>query len=461
MVLKALLFVSFLILTSLFADTSLTDAEFRGEAKAKITFLEKQNAELKTKLDSLEDKQKSVEEYKDILNQQNSRISDISLYITSFGILIAIMTIGATIFGYFSVKSHAKEEARASAQAEINELKIEFDKIVKNAKEELEKIAEIHSDYVKQKELMKGKDIKEYSETNGDKEGLNGALQYALYKAQTYQDYNSWFDVAMFALKLKDRKAIEYWENAISVATNDLSKSVAIMNKGATFGQLTEYQKAIETYDDFLRRFSETENENIQEQIGNALLNKGLVQVRLNEQQKAIETYDNFLEKFSDTQNIKMQEQSAMALLSKGFAQGQLVQNQKAIETYEELVRRFGNSQNQKIKESIAQALLNLFELQVIENKIFNTDMIVKFQEYAKNNQQSLLKFKMIQIMKNALTEAQTDMINKLKQEFSDTSFGSWGWKELDTWADKLQDIEAKERVQKTIEIFRNWDKEE
>lgn len=418
MLLKALLLISFLTLTSLFADTSSTDAEFRGEAKAKITFLEKQNVELKTKLDSLEDKQKSVEEYKDILNQQNSRISDISLYITSFGILIAIMTIGATIFGYFSVKSHAKEEARASAQAEINELKIEFDKIVKNAKEELEKIAEIHNDYVKQKELMKGKDIKEYSETNGDKEGLNGALQYALYKAQTYQDYNNWFDVAMFALKLKDEKAIEYWENAISVATDDLSKSVAIMNKGATFGQLTEYEKAIETYDDFLRRFSETENESIQEQIGNALLNKG-------------------------------------------FAQGQLVQNQKAIETYEELIRRFGNNQNQKIKKSIAEALLNLFELQLIENKVFNKDLILQFQEYAKDNQQFLLKLKMIQTVKNALTEVQTDMINKLKQEFSDTSFGSWSWKELDIWADKLQDIDVKERVQKTIEIFRKWDKKE
>lgn len=452
MILKSLLFISLLTLSSLFADTSLTDAEFRGEAKAKITFLEKQNDELKTKLDSLGDKQKSVEEYKDILNQQNSRISDISLYITIFGIFIAIMTIGATIFGYFSVKSHAKEEARESAQAEINELKIEFNKIVQNAKEELERIAATHNDYVKQKELMKGKDIKAYSETDGDKEGLNGALQYALYQAEMNNDYSNWFDAAMLASKLKDPKSIDYWDNALKIVKNDVSKVRALINKAMTLGEFHYEKEEIEIYNNILQKYGDSEDNNIKQIIAAVFVKKGYRLGEMQKQDDAISVYDELFKKYANTTNEAIKENLAIAHTNKGIELNAKGQEDLAKFEYLEAIR---------YKADYLDAYPNLFEIQLIQNQEWDIGLIQQYLEYTKNNKQGKLKFKMLETVKNALNEEQSHNIEQLKDEFSDTNFGNWGWKELNTWAEKLEDEKAKKRVQQTIEVFENWNKKE
>jgi len=461
MALKALLFASLLTLTSLLADTSSTDAEFRGEAKAKITFLEKQNTELKTKLDSLEDKQKNVEEYKNIIDRQDKRIDDVNAKMawaaeksSSLANIIGLWAIIATFISiaipvYFTFKWKIEAEEKSK----------ELDQLVIKGKEELIKLAQEHDEFLNQKDLMKGKDIKEYSETDGDQAGLNGAFQYALYKAQTYPDFKTWFDVAMLALKLKDEKATDYWDNTINVATNDLSRSIAIINKGATFGMFKKYNKVIETYDYFLEKFGHTKNEKIQVYIANALVGKGIAQEQfLQSKQKAIETYNYALEKFGHSKNEKINIPISQALLHKGMLQVEVLESiPKATETYIELIEKFGDSKNNKIIQQIISALLNLFELQLIENKPFDAKMIQKLKDYANENKQPFIKYKMMEIVRNARTKDQSLMIDQLKKEFPNVSFGDWSWKELDRWSEKLEDVEVKVRIKKTIEAFKNW----
>lgn len=477
MALKSLLFVSLLTLISLFADTSLIDAEFRGEAKAKITFLEKQNVELKTKLDSLEDKQKSVEEYKAIIDRQDKRVEDVNAKMASvsektswlaiivglWAIVATFISIGLPLYLTFRWKKEVSEEAKETAKMEINELKAEFEVTVQEAKDELHKLTETHNYYIKEKELMKGKDISEYSKTNGgDREGLKGAFQYALYQAEIKNDYSNWFDVAMLALKIKDEKAIDYWDNAINIATDDLSKSLAIMNKGSTFGILKKYDKVIETYDYLIDNFGHNQNEKIQVFVANALLGKGISQEQLPEsKQKAIETYDHLLNKFNHTSNEKINEAIAQALLHKGMLQVDVFKSiEDASKTYKKLIKKFENCKNEKIIKQIASACLNLCELQLIENKPFDNQILCVIN-YINDHKQEKLKFKMLETVKSALKEEQPHNIEQLKQEFSDANLENWSWKELDTWAEKLEDEEVKKRVQQTIEVFKNWNKKE
>jgi len=467
MALKTLLFISLLTFTFLFADTSSTDAEFRGEAKAKITFLEKQNAELKAKLDSLEDKQKSVEEYKAIIDRQDKRVEDVNAkmawaaekssslanIIGIWAIMATFISIGLPLYLTFKWKKEVTEEAKETAQIEINELKDEFELTVQKAKDELHQITETHNYYIKEKELMKDKDVSKYSKTNGgDIEGLKGAFQYALYQAEMNNDYSNWFDAAMLASKLKDPKSIDYWDNALKVVQNDVSRVRSLINKAMTLGELNYENKEIEIYNNILQKYSNSEDNNIQESIADTLLKKGYRLGEMKKQDDAISVYDELFKKYANTTNEAIKENLAIAHTNKAIELSDKGQENLAILEYLEAIR---------YNADCIDACLNLFELQLIQNQEWDINLVKQYLESIKNNKQENLEFKMLQTVKNALQEDQTYNIEQLKDEFSDIDFGDWSWKELKIWAEKLEDAKVKARVQQTIEVFENWNKKE
>lgn len=443
---KALLLVSLLTLTSLFADTSLTDAEFRGEAKAKIIFLEKQNTELKTKLESLEDKQKSVEEYKAIIDRQDKRIEDINTKMASvsektswlaiiIGCLTFLIGLGGIIFPYVMYKQNKKsqEEAKEDIKLWKEITKKEFDLELKSFKEhsisvqkELDDTIELLKDEAKQsiedirKNMIKNQvaPIQKHSE-NFALDKLAETLQKKPMVDYTFDDWNS---LAFDAYgKGKNENAVFYWTKAIELGSpTEINIAETLIQKGHSLNEIKDYNKALEAFNEVLNRFNEhNSNEAIQEQI-------------------------------------------AIALLNKGFTLGLMHDSSVAMGTYNELIKRFKESQNQIIQEQVAQALVNLFEcLLIINFQELDNENIQLFTQCAKNDKDLLLQFKMLQTVKNSLQEDQTLLVEQLKDEFSDNGFEDWSWKELDTWAERLEDKDTKKRVQKTIEAFKNWNQKE
>ena len=393
MELKALLFVSLLTLTSLFADTSTTDAEFRGEAKAKITFLEKQNVEIKIKLDSLEDKQKSVEEYKNIIDRQDKRVEDVNSKMSVAGVIVAflaiIIGIGGVVFPIVLFRQNTKiqEQAKSDIVLWKEKTKKEFD-------EELEKFKQ-HAN-TKTEEITQEAEnvhkIREKIEQSSDISKLGNDISSEEQELASYESQK-------LATKAKKTSS---WKDYITSA------------------KLSFFAK---NYGDALRSINEALHE---------------------------------LKKIENTEAIK--EQIVKALVNKGVTLGQLDKSEEAIKVYDELFHTFKDTSNEAIKEQIANALLNIFEYLLINNQEWNDEQIKLYKQYTKDNKQLLLEFKMLKILKNALEKEQIHVIEQLKDKFSDTDFGDWNWKELERWVITLQG-EQKERVQKAIEVFKNWNK--
>lgn len=446
MALKALLFISLLTLTSLFADTSSTDAEFRGEAKAKITFLEKQNVELKTKLESLEDKQKSVEEYKAIIDRQDKRVEDVNAKMSSvsektswlaiiIGCLTFLIGLGGIIFPYAMYKQNKKsqEEAKEDIKLWKDITKKEFDLELKSFKEHsisAQKELDDTIDFLKDKAKQSIEDIRKNMIKNQITPIYKHSENLALDKlAETLQkkpmvDYtfDDWNSLAFDAYdKGKNEDAVFYWTKAIELGSpTEINIAETLIQKGHSLSEIKDYNKALDAFNEVLYRFNE------------------------------------------HSSNEAMQEQIAIALLNKGFILGLMHDSTVAMGTYNELIERFKESQNRIIQEQVAQALVNLFEcLLIINFQELDNENIQLFTQCAKNDKDFLLQFKMLQVVKNAFQEDQTYSIEQLKDEFSDTDFGDWSWKELKRWAEKLEDKEAQKRVQQTIEVFENWNKKE
>ena len=59
--------------------------------------------------------------------------------------------------------------------------------------------------------------------------------------------------------------------------------------------------------------------------------------------------------------------------------------------------------------------------------------------------------------MSKALTSNPTEEIEQILNKFNNVKLDEFHWAELDTWANNLEDIEAKERVLRLIEQFKNW----
>lgn len=483
MALKSLLFVSLLTLTSLFADTSSTDAEFRGEAKAKITFLEKQNTELKAKLDSLEDKQKSVEEYKAIIDRQDKRVEDVNAKMawaaekTSWlAVIVGVLTLFAGFVGFMTYRQNEKAKEEAKKDIEFwkektkHDFKIQFEEELINLKKHTHKVkSEVNEDKEKIKQILADIDLasieKRKNFTPEEQELArkeSRIIAKEVYKEELDDDIVStkYIESAKLAYVMKNYgDAIINIDKALMLIKNENIKAKTLLLKGIILNDQNEKEKAIQVFDEFLDKFENSQNIGLEESIATALFNKAFILGENKEHEESIQIYSILLDRFKYNPNEAIQLKIALSLYNIGFNYGKMNQHHKAFKIYNELLQLFQKNQQKAIQEIIHKVFVSITEIELVQNEEWKADEFESYLECVKSNKQSLLLLKMLQTIHNALQEDQTYSIEQLKQELLGTNFGNWSWKELDTWAEKLEDEEAKKRVQQTIEIFKNWDK--
>lgn len=442
------------------------DSEFRGEAKAKIEMLQHQNDELKTKIDSLDDKVKSVDTYKDQIQEVNTHVD------RSINILAIVLALSG-VLGYFSVKSRAKDEAREAAKEWFKENSNDLTKQIQELTT-LKNVAKVkteeHHHYLQKsrEDIEKAKEgIIRNLKSSNEKVNIvsssgNLISDEAEFIRQTKPQnkylFDDWDTLAFDLYENKKYEEAKYhWEKAIELGNPTEEEYVnAQYMIGHTFEKLGEEQKAITTYDELLTRFFTSQSQTIEIVIANAFVSKGYTLSKIREYDKEINTYDMLFRRFPGKQPLEIEEPLSKALANKGVSLGDLKKYEEAIAVYEEHFIRFkGKHDSSLIKENLIGTLLNLFELQVVTSKLFDENKVEYFRQIA--TKRDLLVFEVLEIIRGSLQCEQSQKIQKAKEDFADIEIENWSWQELFNWANGFSDLDAKERVLNTIEVFRNW----
>ncbi len=176
--------------------------------------------------------------------------------------------------------------------------------------------------------------------------------------------------------------------------------------------------------------------------------------------EEAIEVYDEVIKRFEDSKNSSVLEQVSKALVNKGVRLGQMGKSEEAIEVYDEVVKRFEDSKDNSILEQVAKALVNKKETNLILNKANSKEDLELFFKLSKNNKNELIMYKMLTILERAKDFKIDNKIEEWKKEFKDTSIiENWSFSELKDWANSFEDKEVKERLLRYIDIFENHNK--
>ena len=106
----------------------------------------------------------------------------------------------------------------------------------------------------------------------------------------------------------------------------------------------------------FMASCSKTSSNAKQEQEAMALYKKGIELGNLHYDEKALDAYNELIRNFEDSKDQEIQQQVAEALLNKGVELGNLHYDERARATYNELIRNFKDSKDPKIQQQVAQA---------------------------------------------------------------------------------------------------------
>ena len=148
----------------------------------------------------------------------------------------------------------------------------------------------------------------------------------------------------------------------------------ALFNKGVSLGTLSRIKEALATYDELLSRFSQSREQDVQEQVARALINRGVLESALQERLARSpasqgvtlgslgSTHDPsaFFDQASDptqpTATTEQPKQGVEAQVAKGMALGD---TKAAIVVYDDVVGHYGRSVDTNVLKYVAEALIN------------------------------------------------------------------------------------------------------
>lgn len=365
-----LLFLGCLIAlsTSLWA---IDDGEFRGETKAKIEILQKQNEQSNSKIDSLE---KDIrDEYKTATDRQNERIGDIESH---FNIFLTILGILAALASYMTFKRSKElalnevkewlEKNGASIKTEMTKFETELETFKKQAKEATDQ----HNNYLTQskekiEEIQKSM-LQEDMTTSPknaltpDNSSLEEAISYILSKPQNTYNFDDWNTLAFYSYQQnKFDDALYHWRKVVEANEAPLeAKAQTLFNIAITLKILNRNEEEITTYTDLITSFKQTNNPIIKEHVAKALFNLGVRLGQLNKIEQEIETYDQLFQEYSNEENSVYQELIVNALVNKAIRLSQLNRHDEEVAIYNEFLEKYANDPTEVMQINVAKILV-------------------------------------------------------------------------------------------------------
>ncbi|WP_417327600.1 tetratricopeptide repeat protein, partial [Halarcobacter sp.] len=219
--------------------------------------------------------QKELKEYvnKDDLqreiNYQNNRIDDINSSVDRLSIIVSIsiglfgvLITGIVIFFAFKFERIARFKAEEEVKSWIDEKAQKvFNNIIEKSKKELEEKAE--------KELLNIK-----NETNDKIDEFIDGLKNRNDLKRKEKNYKETFKLVIENYKDNNiEKAITNIKDAIQLAENEKDTIQSLFTHALLLEQLNRSEEAIEVYDEIVKRFENSEDNSILEQVASALVN--------------------------------------------------------------------------------------------------------------------------------------------------------------------------------------------
>lgn len=393
-----------------------------------------------------------LEKTKDIIERQDIRLNDLNFYFFWYGILITILLFIISYISYKFTSNEAKDIVNNWIEKNkdriLEPIKNEGNDLLKNIRKEADLLLQDYQLIMKNHNLQNELDSKEKEIL----EKVNILLESKETKNYTFNDWNSKF--LDYFYKNEFSNALKAIDNAISITTNEVEIAVSLFNKALTLSKLEKFEEEINVYNELIKRFENSKENIILEQISKALYNKSVILRKLGKLKEALEVSEQLIKMFKNSKENNILVQVANILVNKGFIFGILGKLKESLEVYDELIERFKDSKEKNILEQLSRALINKIEINLIlgnKNSKENFNLI-------KENKQYLIQFEMLEIFDKAKNSNQDNEIEKWQIKYKDTKLGDWSFDELKTWAKTLEN-DAKERILRYIDIFENHNK--
>lgn len=318
------------------------------------------------------------------LDTQNAHIDQnlslLGIVLAVFGLVLPL----AGLAGYFSVAQKAKKEAQNEAQREAkltandwfeahaSELQSRLDAL-QFTLQQLEGQAESNFNSHLQR-VQDGADlaIKGMQQSvskptiyktvisEGAATALSEAAIAATNKPESTYTFRDWNNRAFDAYRKGDKeRAASFWRDAAGVdfATPE-EISQALLNVGAVLTDLKRYDEAIASYDEYIRRFDDSETKDIRLGVITALSQKAACLSLIKRYEESISVCDIILKRLDQYETLTGSEQVARALVHKAMGLEGIKRNEEALEVCENFIKRFDHDQTPEIRK-LYIALLN------------------------------------------------------------------------------------------------------
>lgn len=381
----------------------------RDEREKKIENLEEDIKKLEEKFNKSDVDKKELDGK---IERNKAVVDNLNTFLTIYGILITILLALGSFATYKVSLRNAEEGAEKASRNWIEDNKDrilepiinEGNNLLKNIRREADILLQDYQSTMKNHNLKNQLDSKEKDIL----EKVNILLESKETENYTFNDWHSKF--LDYFYKNKFDKALKSLDNAIKVATNEIETAVILINKGLTFGKQEKSDEEIEVYDELIKRYKDSKESAILEQVAKALYNKGVIL-------------------------------------------GQIGKSEEAIDVYNEFIEKFKTSKESGILEQVASALVNKIEMNLILDNTTSKEDLDLFTKLIKDDKEKLLKFEMLQIIEKARKTNQDKEIEEWQIKYKDTKLIDWSFYELKTWARTLEN-ESEERILRYIDIF-------
>ena len=107
------------------------------------------------------------------------------------------------------------------------------------------------------------------------------------------------------------------------------------------------------------------------------------------------------------------------------------------------------------INPNTASNYINIFELQLVQNREFDKTLKLKFLQYFKNDKQSMMYYDMLNILQ-LISKNKKANLRKWHTAYKGMKMDEWNFDTIDMWTNQMHDNKTKTNLIKAIKQFKN-----
>ena len=262
---------------------------------------------------------------------------------------------------------------------------------------------------------------------------------------------------SIYFQKSEDSEAFKIYNIVIQKTQNSNDPKILKIFAEAIFRKATlnniypnnDPESAIENYNRVIEKFKNSNNVELLKLYIEARLKQG----RLQSRDELLNTYRELIDKFKNDKEQRFDKEIEELRFAQSFALMSGNHPEEAIEVLDNIISKYQARGDKKLPTIVGDSILNNIELSIITNN--DEEKYVDLaNKYLAENKDTAPLIDMLNIMKNAQDLDQHEAIEKWMSEHKDYHFPDWDFAELSQWAEKMENLEGKQRIKEYLDIF-------